>query len=69
MIANIFKIIDLLLRLFGLFDLYMNHIEEKYRSEIEKRRNKREKALEDLQKADSEQEFDKAQEEVVSNKP
>jgi DNA-binding transcriptional regulator GbsR (MarR family) len=67
--ASIFALIQLLLKLFGLWDQFRNYADTQFKKEIEERRQAREKAIEDLKNAKTEEEFDEAQERIARNSP
>ncbi len=69
MITNIFSAIILLLKLFGLWEQFADYIDKARIAETEARRQRREKALDDLKNTKTEEDFDKAQSDVVNNPP
>lgn len=67
MLGNLFALIQLILKVLSLWEGLLDSIEQADISKREERRQLREKALEQLQTATSEDEFDKAQDSVVDN--
>lgn len=67
--ANVFALIKLILAGLSLWEGFLTWAESNYSKEIEERRQQRQKALENLQGAKSEDEFDKAMDDLVSHKP
>lgn len=67
MLANLFALIQLILKVLSLWEGLLDSIEQADIAKREERRQAREKALEQLQNATSEDEFDKAQDSVVDN--
>ena len=69
MISQIFLVIELILKLFGAWEKFQDYSDKRKNAEAEERRQKRDKAVDDQQKAKTEDEFDKAQDTIVGNKP
>lgn len=69
MITKLFISIELFLRLFKLWDRFMEHVDHTRALEAEARAQAREKALEDLKNAKTEEEIWRAQEELIKNQP
>lgn len=62
-----FDLISLLLKLIGLWEGLLDFIDKKHSADMEERRQRREKAIEDQKNAQSEKEFDDAQDSIVDN--
>jgi hypothetical protein len=69
MIANIFAFIQLLLKLFGLWEQFSDWTIKQAIAKREERRQDRDKAVDQQQNAQTEEEFDKAQETISHNLP
>lgn len=69
MIAQIFVIFQVLLKLFGLWEQFDAWYVAKKVADAEKNKQDRDKALEDLKNAKDESDFDKAQSGVVDHIP
>lgn len=69
MFTNIFATIELVLKLIGLYDQFMDYSDKKRAAEREKRAQDRDDAIDKQQNAKDEDEFDKAQEEINRNHP
>lgn len=55
--------------LMGLWSAIQTWREEQRRKEVEAKNQKQDKAVEDLKRAQTEEEFNRAQEEIVKNSP
>ncbi len=69
MTLNVFIIIQLLFKILTMGEDLLAYIEANKGKELEERRQAREKAIEDLKNATSESDFDKAQGDIVRNRP
>lgn len=69
MFSSIFSIIELILKLIGLWNGFLNYVDKKRIADAEKNRQEREKAVDQLKGAKSEEDFDRAQSDVVIRKP
>lgn len=69
MIANIFMAITLLLKLIGLWEGFLDHVDKEDLAKAEERRQARAKAADDINKAGTEDEFDKASDRLHDNMP
>lgn len=67
--AGIFSIIQLLLKLIGLWEQFMDWSDAKRIADAEKNRQDRDKAVDDAVKAQTEQEFDEAQSRIADSLP
>lgn len=68
MFTKVVAVIGVIKELIALIKLFYGWIEAQKNAEAEKRAQEREKALEDIQKAQTEEEFDAAQDRVVDNR-
>lgn len=66
---GVFEIISLLLKLVGLWEGFLDFIDKKHTAEMEVRRQNRLAAIDELGKAESDEDIFKAQEKIVDNKP
>lgn len=69
MIAQIFAVIEVLLKLMGLYDGFINYLDAKRLAEDEAKRQAREGAVDDAAKAQTPDDAYRAQDGVVSNDP
>lgn len=69
MIANFFALVQLLLKLIGLWEQFLDWSDKKRIADAEINRQEREKAVDDQSKASSEKEFDDAQSRIIDHKP
>jgi hypothetical protein len=69
MLGKIFLLIELVMRLFKLWDQFADYTEESRKAEVEKRRQDRAKAIEDSKKAESDDDIWKSQEDIVKHRP
>lgn len=69
MIAQIFAIIQLVLKLIGLWEQFSQWTIDKATADREERRQTRDAAVAAQQKATDEAEFDKAQDDIARNLP
>ena len=67
--SGLWNLIKLLLALVGLYKPAESAADAARRAEAEKKRQEREKALKDLENAQTEDDFDRAQDSVVRNRP
>lgn len=67
--ANLFQIVQLLLKVFGLWEAFLDYMDASHSAALEERRQKREKALAELDRAKTDEEIWEAQEKVVDAKP
>lgn len=66
---GIFEIISLILKLLGLYDGLMNHMDSVRRAEVEKNRQEREKAVDDVAKGETDEEIFDGETRVVDHLP
>lgn len=69
MIGQIFVAIELVLKLIGLWDQFTEYVRLKSIADREERRQDRDKAVDNQQSAKTEDEFDKAQDDISRNLP
>lgn len=69
MFAGIWAAIQLILRLFGLVDLIRDAFADYKRAQVEKKNQAQDKAVEDLKRATTEEEWNRANDEVNRNSP
>lgn len=69
MIGNLFALIELILRLIGLWDSFLNYIDKKKIAAIEKNREDRNAAVDDQKGAKDEAQFDKDQDTIIKHLP
>lgn len=69
MIAQIFVVIELLLKLFGIWESFLSYSDQKRIADGQKNTQDRNDALDKEKNASTEDEFDKAQDGVVSHIP
>lgn len=69
MIAQIFAAIQLLLKLIGLWETFLSWSDKKRVAEAQEREQKRNAAIDKQKHAQTEEEFDKAQSDIVNNPP
>lgn len=69
MIAQIFAVIELALKLVGLWEDFLGYTDKKRISDAEKNREERDKAVDDQKKAQDEAQFDKDQSDIVNHNP
>lgn len=69
MISGIFSIIQLILKLIGLWEQFMDWSEKKRIADREDRRQQRDKAVDDAVKSQTEEEFNEAQDRISRNLP
>lgn len=67
--VQFFAIIQVILKLFGLWEGFLSWSDKKKIADQEKNKQDRDKALEDLKNAQTEEEFNKAQSGVVDHIP
>jgi hypothetical protein len=68
-ITKVFLIVELILRLFKIWDKFGSYVDQRRAAEMEARAQAREKAIEKLKQAKTPDEIWKAQEELVKNGP
>jgi hypothetical protein len=69
MLTQLFALIQLVLRFFKLWDQFQDFSMAERLKENEERRQRLEKAVEDQKNAQTEDEFDRAQDEITKNLP
>lgn len=69
MLGNIFAIIQLILKLIGLWDQFMAWSDSKRLAEAQVLKQERDKAINDALNAQTEEEFNSAQARIVNSKP
>lgn len=69
MISGIFSIIQLILQLLGLWDLFLSELDKRRLAEAEVKRQAREKAVDDVVKGETDEEIFDAETRVVDNRP
>ena len=69
MIANIFAAIQLFLKLIGLWEEFLSFTDKQRIAEGEKKRQERQKAIDDLSTAKTDEEIFDAQERIINSKP
>jgi hypothetical protein len=69
MLSSILKVIALLRGLLDLWRAYQDRLEARRVAEAEEKRIAREEAIQDLNEARDEKEFDRAQDNLVDRKP
>lgn len=69
MISNAFALIRLILMGLSLWEGFLSWLEANHSKEIEERKQRREAAIEAIKNAQTEDEFDKAQSDIVRNGP
>ena len=69
MIAKVFALIQLVLLAFQQWDAFLDWMNDKHSKEMEERRQAREKAVDDQKGAQTEEEFDRAQDVIGKSKP
>lgn len=69
MFAQIFVVIELILKLIGLWDGFLSYVDQKRIADDAEKTAKRNKAVDDQKSAASEDDFDKDQDTIVGNKP
>lgn len=69
MFGQIFAIIQVVLKLIGLWDQFLDWSDQKRVAEAEERRQKREQAISDLDKAKTDEDIFNEQTKIVNNKP
>lgn len=69
MIGQIFAVIQLVLKLIGLWEQFLDYSDKARVAEGQKNTQEREKAVDELEKAETEDEFDKAQSKIIDHKP
>lgn len=69
MFTGIFAAIQLILRLFGLWDMFLNYSDKKRLADSQERTEDRNTAVDDQKKATDEEQFDKDQSSITHNHP
>lgn len=69
MIGKVFVIIQLLLKLFGAWEAFMDWMSDSYAVELDERAARRRKAIEESKKAESDAEIWESQDKIVDNLP
>jgi hypothetical protein len=69
MITNFFAVIQLILKAFQVWDAFMLWMSDNYSKEMEIRRQKRDQAIEDSKKAETDDEIWKSQDDISRNPP
>lgn len=69
MIAQIFLLIEVILRLFKLWDSFGTFVDDKREKDRIERDQARDKAVDKQKNAQTEEEFDSSQGKIVKNKP
>jgi hypothetical protein len=69
MLTKIFLLIELVLKLFSVWDLFIVYVDEKYRAKIDENRKARELAVEDSKKAETDAEIWDSQDKIVRSQP
>jgi len=69
MFSNIFAVVQMILRLFKLWDQFLDWSDAQRAAEIEKRQQDRAKAIEDSKKAESDEEIWDSQDRIVDSRP
>lgn len=69
MFAQIFAVIELILKLIGLWDGFMSYVDKKRIADEAQKTADRNKAVDEQKNAKSEDDFDKAQDDIIRNKP
>lgn len=69
MFGKVFVIIQLLLKLFGAWEAFLDWMDTSFSKELEERRQRREEAIAEVDKAESDEDIFDAQEKVIENKP
>lgn len=69
MLANIFLVIQFLMKLIGIWEGFVVFIDQKRIAEAELREQKRAEALAAIKAAQTEREFDEAQDTVIRSRP
>lgn len=69
MIAQIFLLIEVILRLFKLWDSFGLFIDDKREKERVARDQARDKAVDEQKNAQTEEDFDRLQDDIVGNSP
>lgn len=69
MIAQIFLLIEVILRLFKLWDSFGTFVDDKREKDRIERDQARDKAVDKQKNAQTEEEFDKAQDDIARNSP
>lgn len=69
MLTKIWLVIELIMKLFKLWDQFADHVEARRRAEAEEKRQAREKAIEDSKRAETDDEIFDSQDRIVNNKP
>ncbi len=69
MISNVFALIQIVLRAFGLWDAYLVHLDQVREAERIERARKHDKAIDDSKKAETDEEIWDAQDRIVDTKP
>ena len=64
-----FLLIELLLKLIGLWEQFSSYVQAQKLIEDEEKRQRREKAIEDSKKAETDEEIWKSQDGIVDNSP
>lgn len=64
-----FALIQLLLKIFGLWEQFQNWYDEKKTADKQKQNQERNKAVDEQKKAENEEEFDKNQDTIVRTLP
>jgi len=69
MVSGIFSVIQLILKLIGLWEQFQDYSDKERLKASQERTQEREKAVDKQQGAQSEDEFDRAQDDIVKHKP
>lgn len=69
MIAQIFLLIEVILRLFKLWDSFGTFVDDKREKDRIERDQARDKAVDKQKNAQTEEQFDKAQDDIARNSP
>lgn len=69
MISQVFAVVQLLLKVFGLWEQFLDYSDKARTAEAEERKQRREEAVDKQKDAQSEEEFDRAQDDIVGSNP
>lgn len=69
MLTGIFAIVQLILKLFGAWEQFLDYADKQRIADAEKRNQDRNKAVDEQKKAQTEEEFDRAQDKIVGANP
>lgn len=67
--AKFFAIVQLLLKLLGAWEAFMDWMNDKYSAELDERAKLRREALEDAKKAETDDDIWESQDKIVDNLP